>query len=114
MRAFLLNLSVVGAISAALVLADTRPAPAGAAGAAIAGGIVGLAVGAALSRSQRHDTVIYVPGYQPPYPPGGYPYAWGKSFSPRPGVICYQIQRACYDVGGAYNPKWTARTFMLQ
>ena len=133
MRAILLNLSVLGAISAALVLTDTRPAaPADhrkvrpdhrhhsvhigrAAGAAIAGGVVGLAVGAALSRSATYDDPdIYAPGYQPPYPPGGYPAAWGQSFSPKPGVICYQIQRACYDAGGAYNPKWTARTFMLQ
>lgn len=128
MRDFSLSL-VLAAFCTTFVLVDTGPVSAAqrvvrpghrsvhigrATGAAIAGGIVGLAVGTALSKSDRYEPDVYVPGYQPLYPPGGYPYAWQQSFSPKPGVNCYPVQRACYDMGGAYNPKWTARTFMLQ
>jgi hypothetical protein len=112
MKRILLNVSVIAAMSSALLFTEARPAPADSTGAAIAGGIVGLAVGAALSKKQKHTTVIYAPGYQPPYPPGTYPNAWAQFFSPKPGVTCYPIQRACYDARGAYNPKWTAITFM--
>jgi hypothetical protein len=106
--------ALVAAIIGSAVAPDVRAASKDAVAAAIAGGVVGLAVGAAISKKYQQDRVIYVPGYQPPYPPGGYPAAWGQSFSPRPGVICYPMQRACYDVGGAYNPTGTARTLMLQ
>jgi hypothetical protein len=114
LRKLLAHLSVFAAISSAFVLISTRPAPADSTGAAIAGGIVGLAVGAALSKKHKNTTVIYEPAYQPPYPPGGYPNAWAQSFSPKPGVLCYPLQRACYDAGGAFNPKWTNRTFAMR
>ncbi len=81
-------------------------------GAAIAGGIVGLAVGAALSTKHHQNENIYYPGYQPPYPAGGYnPYWQQPPFSPAPGVLCYQAQQACYNVGGGYAGKWSARVF---
>lgn len=79
--------------------------------AAIAGGIIGLAAGAALSHHHHHDNNIYYPGYAPPYAPGGYGPYYGQSFSPNPGIICYPAQRACYNAGGDFAGKWTNRIF---
>lgn len=95
------------------VLALTTPVSAhdDAVGAAIAGGIIGLAAGAALSSHHHHDKVIYYPGYAPPYPPGGYGPYYRQSFSPTPGIICYPAQRSCYRADGSFAPAWTSRTF---
>jgi hypothetical protein len=79
--------------------------------AAIAGGIVGLGVGAALAKSQKHNTTIYVPGYVPPYPPGGYDPYWGQIFKPAPEINCYPAQRACYNINGGYSKRWTWRIY---
>jgi hypothetical protein len=114
MRKFLLNISVLIAISSSLVFSEARTVRADSTGAAIAGGVVGLAVGAALSKKHKHSKVIIVPEYRPPYPPGGYPNAFAQSYSPIPGIICYPVQRACYDAGGAFNPKWTNLTYVMQ
>jgi hypothetical protein len=114
MRRFLLNISVFAAVTSAFVFDEVRPARADSTGAAIAGGVVGLAVGAALSKKHKHSKVIIVPDYQPPYPPGAYPNAFAQSYSPIPGIICYPVQRACYDGGGAFNPKWTNLTYVMQ
>ena len=110
MARVLTRYATLAALASALLVSTHAEAPAGHKGAVIGGLVVGAAVGAALSKKHRHNTKIYVPGYAP-YPPGGYVPAWQQTFSPKPGVICYPAQRACYDGGGAYNPKWTWKTF---
>jgi hypothetical protein len=74
-------------------------------GAAIGGAIVGGAIVSALSpRKVVVEKNIYVPTVAPaPYPT--------DSFSPGPGIVCYSSQRACYTVGGGYNPQWTWTVF---
>jgi hypothetical protein len=99
------------ALLPAVMVSQPPKARADDAAAAIAGGIVGLAVGAALSKKHHHHNDIYYPGYAPPYGPGGYGPAWGQSFSPAPGAICYPIQRACYRADGSFAPVWTSRVF---
>jgi hypothetical protein len=74
-------------------------------GAAIGGAIVGGAIVSALSpRTTVVERNIYVPAAAPPPP-------YQDSFSPGPGVICYSGQRACYTMGGGYNPQWTWQVF---
>jgi hypothetical protein len=73
---------------------------------AIAAGVIGLAVGAALSHKHQHNKEIYYQGYQPYYPPQGYNDYYARSFSPSPGVICYDAQRACYDRDGTFSNRW--------
>ena len=68
-------------------------------------GVIGLAIGAALSHKHKHNTEVYYPGYQPYYPPNGYDAYYGRTFSPKPGVICYDAQRACYDSDGTFSNK---------
>jgi len=82
-----------------------------AAAAAVAGGIVGLAVGAALSKKHHHHNDVYYPGHAPPYGPGGYNPAWAQSFMPSSMIVCYPLQRACYNVDGGFSVKWTSRVF---
>jgi hypothetical protein len=79
--------------------------------AAIAAGVVGIAVGAALSHKHHHSPQVYYPGYQPPYAPGGYNPYFARAFSPAPGVMCYDAQRACYDADGTFSNKWMRRIY---
>lgn len=75
-------------------------------GAAIGGAIIGGAVVSALSpRKVIVERDIYVPTVVP-----APPYA-GDSFTPAAGVVCYTAQRACYSIGGGYNPNWTWKVF---
>jgi hypothetical protein len=77
-------------------------------GAAIGGAIIGGAIVSALSPSKVVvEKNIYVPTVVPA-PPPAYP---TDSFTPGPGVVCYTSQRACYTVGGGYNPQWTWSVF---
>lgn len=99
------------ALVPATLVAESPKARADDAAAAIAGGIVGLAVGAALSKKHHHHEDVYYPGYAPPYGPGGYNPAWAQSFMPSPRIICYPMQRACYNVDGGFSVKWTSRVF---
>jgi hypothetical protein len=80
-------------------------------GASLVGGVVGVAVGAALSHKHHHDKVIYYPGYQPPYPAGGYDPYFNQAFNPAPDVVCYPAQRICYNMNGSVANKWTWRVF---
>lgn len=106
------NLAAIGFLSAALA-AGTAPAQAKHkhVGDVIAAGILGAAVGAALSTKHHHSTQIYYPGYSPYYPPGGYNNYYARSFSPAPGVICYDAQRACYDPDGTFSNGWMRRIY---
>jgi hypothetical protein len=73
-------------------------------GAVIGGLIAGAAIGAAISSSSKHSNTIYVEEKPKPN-------KWGDSFSPKPGVICYPVQHACYGSDGAYSAKWTHNIF---
>jgi hypothetical protein len=79
-------------------------------GAAILGGVAGLAVGAAIADSQRNKK-IYYQGYNPPYPPGGYGPYFNQAFSPTAGVVCYPAQRLCYNNAGSISGKWTRNVY---
>lgn len=94
-------------------------------GAAILGGIAGLAIGAAIVDS-AHPHVSYAPRYQPyPYPqpyPYAQPYpayyprpvyrpAYAGPFSPAPGVTCYADRGLCYNGNGTVANAWTGRVF---
>jgi hypothetical protein len=112
MKGFAIRFSLaVALLCAATPMTMSGPAQANDVTAAIAGGIVGLAAGAALSQAHQHDKVIYYPGYVPPDPPRGYGPYYARSFSPDPGVICYPVQRACYRANGSFAPAWTSRVF---
>lgn len=102
--------AVLGLAIVAIAQPST-PARAKDAGAIIAAGVVGLAVGAAISKHHHHTTNIYYNNYKPPHPPGAYPPHWAASFSPAPGIICYPAQYACYKLNGAFAPGWTRRAF---
>lgn len=98
-------------------------------GAAILGGVAGLAVGAAIADSQ-HPHVYYPPRYQPyPYPQP-YPYAapsryvqpypayypayrphYAVPFSPAPGVTCDPGRGLCYNANGSVAGRWTNSVF---
>lgn len=96
-------------------------------GAAIVGGIAGLAVGAAIADSAHHNQAYYPPRYQPygypqPYPVYAQPYpayyppayrpAYARPFSPAPGVVCYPGRGLCYnDSNGTVANRWSARVF---
>lgn len=77
----------------------------------IAAGIVGVAVGAALSHKHQHNSQIYHPGYQPYYPAGGYDTYYEQSFRPSSDTTCYTAQRVCYNDNGSVANKWTRRVF---
>lgn len=75
-------------------------------GAAIGGAIVGGAIVSALSpRKVIVEKNVYVPTVAPA---PAYP---TDSFSPGAGIVCYSSQRACYTMGGGYNPQWTWTVF---
>lgn len=99
-----LRVTVLAVMASTSLMYMPTEAPAGHTGAVVGGLVVGAAIGAALSKKHKHVEKIYVPGYGPPP-------VWTQTFSPKPGVLCYPAQRACYDAGGAYNPKWTWNTF---
>lgn len=75
------------------------------AGAAIAAGIIGLAVGAAVADSNRpRESAVYGPpprAYYSPLPP----------FSPAAGITCYPARRQCYMPNGQLSWTWTDRVF---
>lgn len=73
-------------------------------GAAIGGLIIGEAIAAAVSPHKKVVEKIYVPVGAPP-PPLVQPY------SPAAGVVCYPGQRACYTIGGGYDPRWTWQVY---
>jgi hypothetical protein len=77
----------------------------------IVGGLVGLAVGAALSRKHQHNNQIYYRGYEPPYRPDAYDPYFARTFSPNSNVICYTAQRVCYNNNGSVANKWSRRVF---
>jgi hypothetical protein len=78
---------------------------------AIVAGAVGVAIGAALSHKHKHRKDVYYPTYEPRYPDGEYDGYWQSSFSPQPGVICYNAQRICYDDNGTISHRYTFRIF---
>lgn len=103
-------------------------------GAAILGGVAGLALGAAIVDSQNHRQVYYPPRYQPypypqPYPYARpYPYAqpypypqpypvyypaprYAAPFSPAPGVTCDPARGRCFNDNGTLANRWTIRVF---
>lgn len=99
-------LSIVSVALAALPTASSARDH-GRTGAAIGGAIVGGAIVSALSpRKVIVEKNIYVPTVVPA--PAPYP---TDSFTPGPGIVCYTSQRACYTVGGGYNPQWTWTVF---
>jgi hypothetical protein len=69
----------------------------------IAAGVVGAAIGAALSENTRHDPVIYESGHRHDHGAG--------RVSPAPGVECYDASQACYYDTGGYSGKWTGRVY---
>lgn len=109
----------------AVPLAEARADQISSTGAAIVGGIAGLAVGAAIADS-THPRVYYPPRYEPyPYPPP-YPYAqpypvyypqpvyrpaYAAPFSPAPGVTCYPGRGLCFKYNGNVANEWSARVF---
>ena len=99
-------------------------------GAAIVGGIAGLAIGAAIADSANRNQGYNPPRYQPypqpfpayaqPYPayaqpayyPPAYRPAYARPFNPSPDVTCYPGRGLCYnDENGTIARKWTARVF---
>ena len=106
---------LAGSASVALLLAAQPTAQAktiGPTGAAIVGGVAGVAVGAAIADAAKpKKKKIAYPNYQPPYQPGGYNPYFNQAYSPEAGVVCYPAQRLCYNNGGAVNGTWTRRAF---
>ncbi len=80
-------------------------------GAAIVGGVAGLAIGAAIADSARPKRPYYYNGYAPAYPPGQYDPYWNRVYRPDPNVTCYPAQRLCYNRYGAISDKWTRRVY---
>lgn len=96
--------------AAALLVAPQHKAEAkiSSTGAAILGGVAGLAVGAAIADSRKPKTKIYYEGYAPP--PQYDPY-FNQAFSPTAGIVCYPAQRLCYNNGGSISGKWTRTVY---
>jgi len=109
------KLILAGCAAAALLMAAEPAAQAksiGPTGAAIVGGVAGLAVGAAIADSaNRNKKKYYYNGYQQPYAPGQYDPYFNQAYSPVAGVVCYPAQRLCYNNGGSVNGTWTRRAF---
>lgn len=97
-------------------------------GAAILGGVAGLAIGAAIADSAHQRPAYYPPRYQPYPPPQPYPYppryaqpypayypayrpAYARTFSPAPGVSCNPRRGLCFNANGTVANRWTARVF---
>ncbi|MBP7001034.1 hypothetical protein [Amaricoccus sp.] len=83
------RLTGAAALAAALTVQIQPAYPNDATAAAIAAGIAGVAVGAAIANHHHHSH------------PGGH-------FTPKPGVTCYNKQRACYHDDGSFaaNATW--------
>jgi hypothetical protein len=111
------------AAPAGAVLADDHISSTGA---AILGGIAGLAVGAAIVDNAHQHPVYYPPRYPAyaaaqPYPyaqpyPAYYPRpayrpAYRAPFSPAGGVVCYPGKSICYNNNGSVAGNWTHRVF---
>lgn len=72
---------------------------------ALVAGVVGAAVGAALSRPEKQKTVIYRDRNAAPAP------ASAERFSPKPGIQCYDRSRSCYHRNGGFAANWTDRVY---
>lgn len=108
MRMNILHCAVTAAMASLLHVGFLEPAAArdhGRGAAAISGLIVGGAIAAAISPKKKVIEKVYVPVAAPPPPPPVAPY------SPAAGVLCYPQQRACYTVGGGYDPRWTWQVY---
>lgn len=81
-----------GALAAAALFGLAAPADANSndVAAAVAAGVVGVAIGASLADHHKHH---------------GHKYS--GTFSPKPGVICYDRQRACYKSDGSFASNMT-------
>ncbi len=75
--------------------------------AGLGGAIIGGAVVSAMSPTKTVTERVYVPAAAPPPPAAAPP----DGFSPGPGIVCYASQRACYTMGGGYNPQWTWQVY---
>ena len=75
--------------------------------AALVGGLViGGIAAAAISNDYRHRDQ-----WVPPPPPPPPPHRPAAPFRPKPNVICYPREYACYTNSGKYLPQWSARYF---
>ncbi|WP_395689918.1 hypothetical protein [Aestuariivirga sp.] len=103
------------AAAAALLLAGlpqvVQAKSIGPTGAAIVGGVAGLAIGAAIADANRPKKKIYYEGYAPPYRPGNYDPYFNQAFSPATGIVCYPAQRLCYNNGGSVSGNWTRKVY---
>lgn len=106
---------LLAAFAAAAMLVAVQPkaeAKISAGGAAVLGGVAGLAVGAAIADSHKNrNKTIYYQGYNPPYQPGGYDPYFNQAFSPAAGIVCYPAQRLCYNNGGSISGGWTRSVY---
>lgn len=90
MKSRVLQALLVGAIAATLA----QPAAANNdTNAAIAAGVIGLAVGASLGKHSSHS------------------HKNKGHFSPEAGIECYDKQRACYHSDGGFAYNWTNRIY---
>jgi hypothetical protein len=105
------SMALVAALALPFATITPQSAQAGKTEDAIAAGLVGIAVGAALSHKHKHRRDIYHRGYQPYYPDDGYDEYYSNTFSPGGGIICYRAQRICYDPNGTISYRATARFF---
>ena len=104
---------LLAAFAAAAMLVAAQPkaeAKISAGGAAVLGGIAGLAVGAAIADSNKNKK-IYYEGYNPPYRPGAYDPYFNQAFSPTTGIVCYPAQRLCYNNSGSISGNWTRKVY---
>lgn len=95
---------LVAALAIVAAGAATEAAAKNNTGAVIGGIIAGAAIGAAVPSEMKHPNTVYVPA-PPPKPPSP------QTFTPKPGVVCYPAQRACYSDRGAYSANWTWKVY---
>lgn len=107
-------LATLAAAAMTTGLAGGAEAKMGPTGAAIVGGVAGLAVGAAIADSYHNNNkkkVYYYDGYAPPYRPGQYDPYFNQAFSPGTGIVCYPAQRMCYNNNGSVSGVWTRKVY---
>ena len=104
-------LSAIAGVAMLAGLQSGAEAKMGPTGAAIVGGVAGLAVGAAIADAARPKKPYYYHGYVPPYQPGQYDPYWNQVYRPQPGVTCYPAQRLCYNRYGSISDNWTRRVY---